>query len=160
VTDTGTTVSLLQFPVETFLQARAHNEALVREFVFIVSAGDAEDVEVPARLVELVEAIRTRFLTRNVDVEEQIERAHDEGVAAIDLMVYLVPEGRQAAGDLLELFAAADDYCRRCELLTLAATEEVRWFREWAFGECIRQIDGDAPRPWPAFQATIATTRS
>jgi len=148
----ATTVVLVDFPLDLFLRSRRYNEALLREFAFIAET-DVDEASIPARLVKLVAEIRARFMVLNADIEEQLERADARGDASVNLLVHLLPQGRQAALDLVRLFDDADEFCRRGDLLTLAVPAEFRSLREWYFGECVRQMDGEAPTSWPAWQA-------
>jgi hypothetical protein len=152
-------VTLVGFPVELFLEARRHNEALLREFTFICAA-EATGSETPTRLLALGQQLRNRFYGLNDTLEDQVAAAVARGDAAIDLEVHLASTGRQAAITLGELFDEADTYCRNGDLLTLAESNEIRDFRTWYIGECVRQLDGEGSTPWPEWNSRRATPRS
>jgi hypothetical protein len=141
-------VRILGFPLDVFERTRTHMEELTREFEFIAEASGEH--ETPARLLQLVEALGHRFSGLNDDVENEIEAALRRGEAAIDL-TYRVPHAAgDAARQLSDMLDEADDFCRRGDLLTLAATPEEVAFRRWFLDEFARQLDGGAPSPWDA----------
>jgi hypothetical protein len=151
-------ITLVGFPVELFLEARRHNEALLREFSFIC-ATESEGAEVPSRLLNLGRQLRDRFYGLNDTLEDQVAAAAARGDVAIDLEVQVVSTVRQAAITLGELFDEADAYCRSGDLLTLAESSEMHDFRTWYIEECLRQLDGAEPVPWPEWNAPRVTTR-
>jgi hypothetical protein len=160
VNDSATTAIVLPgFPIALFLEARRHNEALVREFTFIVES-DPDPTNVPARLLTLARQLRDRFYGLNANLEAQVEAAVARGDEAIDLQVRLAGHGREAALALGALFDEADAFCRNGDLLTLAETSAVHAFRSWYIEEVVRQLDGGPPTSWPAWQARRTTTRS
>ena len=152
-------VVLPGFPIALFLEARQHNEALVREFTFIVEA-ESDPTDIPVRLLTLARQLRDRFYGLNATLEVQVEAAVARGDATIDLEVRLARYGREAALALSALFDEADAFCRRGDLLTLAESSEVHAFRTWYIEEVVRQLDGGPPTSWTAWQARRATTRS
>jgi hypothetical protein len=141
-------VHVLGFPIAVFERSRRHTEALLREFDFIARGGERD--ETPARLVELVEDLTSRFGGLNADTEARADDAVSRGEEAIDL-VYRLPIGARAASVALNrMLDEADEFCRRGDLLTLATPADLVAFRRWFLGEIIRQLDGGAPRPWDA----------
>ena len=67
-------VVLPGFPIALFLEARQHNEALVREFTFIVEA-ESDPTDIPVRLLTLARQLRDRFYGLNATLEVQVEAA-------------------------------------------------------------------------------------
>jgi hypothetical protein len=152
-------IVLSGFPIALFLEARRHNEALVREFTFIVEA-EAAPTDGPVRLLALARQLRDRFYGLNANLEAQVDAAVANGDAAIELQVWVAAIGREAALTLGALFDEADAFCRNGDLLTLAETEDVHEFRTWYIEEVVRQLDGGPPTAWPAWRAQRARTRS
>ena len=152
-------IVLSRFPVALFLEARRHNEALMREFTFIVEA-EAVPTDVPLRLLALARQLRDRFYGLNVTLEAQVDAAVANGDAAIELQVRVASFGREGALTLGALFDEADAFCRNGDLLTLAESDDVHDFRTWYVEEVVRQLDGGPPIPWPDWRAQRATTRS
>jgi hypothetical protein len=150
---TTTDVVLAGCPIDLLERARSHNESLMREFAFIAQS-DEERTEVPARLLALVDRARARLVGLNVAVEEQIAAARARGDDTCDLRVTLPSNGRALAVQLSNLFEEAEEFCRRGDLLTLAASEEPSRFRAWYLDQYVRQLDGEAPTAWPAWRAT------
>jgi hypothetical protein len=142
-----------------FLEARRHNESLVREFTFIVEA-EAAPTDVPARLLALARQLRDRFYGLNADLEAQVDAAVARGDAAIELQVRVAAFGREAALTLGALFDEADAFCRNGDLLTLAESDDVHEFRTWYIEEVVRQFDGGPPIAWPDWRAQRARARS
>jgi hypothetical protein len=160
VTDSATfPIVLPGFPIALFLEARRHNEALVREFTFIVEAEPAPS-DSPVRLLALARELRERFYGLNANLEAQVDAAVANGDAAIDLQVRVAAFGREAALTLGALFDEADAFCRNGELLTLAESEDVHDFRTWYIEEVVRQLDGGPPIAWPDWRAQRVRTRS
>jgi hypothetical protein len=153
VTDrTVVPVALEGCPVPLLERARRHNEALIREFAFIMES-DEDRAGVPAQLLAVVDRIRSQIGVLTTDIESQIDRAREQGDASIDLLVVLPFEGRELALELKRLFDDADDFCRSGDLLTLAEPDDVRAFRDWYLDQYVEQLDGAAPTPWPRWRA-------
>lgn len=160
MTDSATfPIVLPGFPIALFLEARRHNEALVREFTFIVEAEPAPS-DSPVRLLALARELRERFYGLNANLEAQVDAAVANGDAAIDLQVRVAAFGREAALTLGALFDEADAFCRNGDLLTLAESEDVHDFRTWYIEEVVRQLDGGPPIAWPDWRAQRVRTRS
>jgi hypothetical protein len=151
-------IRLQEFPVELFFESRCHNEALLREFMFI-SATDVTEADVPTRLLTLGRQLRDRFFGLNATLEEQLDAARARGDDVVDLEVRVAAAGREAAITLGALFDEADAYCRSGDLLTLAESEDVRDFRTWYIEEVVRQLDGGPPTAWTDWRARRPTPR-
>jgi len=149
-------VRLLQLPVDVWALAREHSDDLQREFALIASgqlSGSAARKDTPARLLEIVAAIQSRYDGVGSAQEEQMFAAEAAGQVIIDELVYEVPSHSAGAAAQLEaIFDEADVYCRAGKhLLTLETPTEALLYRRWFLGEFIRQIEGEAPLPWPQF---------
>jgi hypothetical protein len=148
MTERGVTQVVLQAcPIDLLERARYHNEALLREFAFIMES-EEDRSSVPARLLAVVDQIRSHIAGLNEGTEGQIDRARERGDATLDLHVVLPTDGREVAVALKALFDEAEEYCRRGDLLTLAEPADVSAFRDWYLQQYVEQIDGAPPTPW------------
>jgi hypothetical protein len=156
VNDRSLTRIVLQgCPLDVIERSRRHTEALIREFAFI-TASDADRSSVPARLLAIIERIRTRLTGLNEAIEEQLEAARRRGAETVDLAVMLPVAGRALAVELKGLFDEAEAFCRAGELLTLEESGDVHVFRDWYLQQYIDQLDGAKPEPWPDWRTARA----
>jgi hypothetical protein len=142
-------VHLLDLPLDVYQRSQQHSDELARELRLVAGAAQDSD-SVPRRLRRLIYELATRYGRLNPGAERHLQRAVQRGDERTDV-VYRVPartaEDVQALDELLR---EADEYCRKGGgLLTLMTPPEALAFREWVFGEIIRQVGGAAPRPWP-----------
>jgi hypothetical protein len=142
-------VMLVNLPVEEFRRSQQHHDALLREFALVGVDADAHADTVPGRLLALVRALGQQFGRFSMEPQGRLSEAVENNVAHIDLHFRVPAAAKDAALDLGRLFDEADEYCRRGDLLTLAAPPDVRAFRNRYLEEFVRQVDGAAPRPWP-----------
>jgi hypothetical protein len=140
-------VVLKDCPVELLVRSRRHTEALIREFAFIAES-EADSASIPARLLAVVDRIRSRLTGLNVAVEVQIDEAQQRGQAFIDVEVLLPNNGRSLALELQRLFDEAEEFCRSGDLLTLAEPEDIRALRGWYLDQYVAQLDGAEPTSW------------
>ena len=155
------TVRLLALPVGLFAAAQQHSDELMREFTLVaerlddVAAGDGSPGRrpVPARLVEIVTALRGSYAGFTGEQEARLAAAVKAGEPVIDELVYRIPASVGAAAAHLEaLLDEADDFCRGGQhLLTLATPPELVRFRRWYLGEFQTQAEGGPATPWPEF---------
>jgi hypothetical protein len=150
-------VRLRQFPVELWMRATEHSDALQREFT-LMSSPATDDTHVPRRLLDLVAALRAQYSTATTAQQELLFAAAAAGTAVLDEVVYVVPPAAGAAGAALSaLYDEADEYCRQGRhLLTLATPPELVAFRRWFLGEFVAQAAGSAPTPWPQYRDAVA----
>jgi hypothetical protein len=142
-------VVLVNLPVEDFRRSQQHHDALLREFALVSVGADTGDDTVPRRLLALVRELSAKFGGFSEEPETRLRDAVENKVANIDLQFWVPAAAKDAAIALGRLLDEADDFCRRGELLTLQAPADVHAFRVRYLEEFIRQIDGEAPRPWP-----------
>ncbi|MDP9241005.1 MAG: hypothetical protein M3O55_10285, partial [Actinomycetota bacterium] len=118
------TVQLLNFPLVDYRRSLEHGTELMREFTLIaMSQRDDESRPLPARLVQLVEALTRDYAGMTDAADAQRDEALEAGLESVDL-TYHVPAGVAAASrDLAALLDEADEYCRDGgALLTLATS--------------------------------------
>ena len=155
------TVHLLELPVPLAARSRQWFDELLREFA-LIRAGEQDDHdgrEVPARLMEMVDALTTRFSGVNDEPRQRLDDAFDRGDRVIaDHVLALPVEAASAIGALGELLDAADQYCRQGQhLLTLATPDDLVAYRRWYLGQIADQLHGAAPVPWPQFRRAQVT---
>ena len=140
-------IAIRGIPVQAYLNAQQHKDELLREFTFIAQSG-VQPGAVPSRLVETARVGRIAFAGPVADNRVQVNAAVERGDDTVDL-TFSVP---RVAGPFAERLAAlldeADEYCRAGELLTLAATPEIRRFRAWFFGQVVAQLRDEPGTAW------------
>lgn len=132
-------------PVALWLRCRDWLDSLLREFDIIVA--DADEAA-PRDLVEFVESASSQFGQFTVTVPRRVEAAKERGDAYVDLEISLPAEAADAAAEFMRLIDAADRFCRRGDLMTLALDDELRSYLDWYLGEIRAQLAGSEPRPW------------
>lgn len=146
-------VHLLQLPVPLAAKAIQHFEELTREFALIAGGSASSDPahQVPARLMELIDALVQRYGGLNTEAEERLAAAIDRGDVVIeDHVLDVPPEADEATRALGAMVDEADDYCRSGEhLLTLESPRDCVAYRRWYLGEVLAQLRGEPPTPWP-----------
>jgi hypothetical protein len=148
--DREVTVVLLNFPLQVFASARQHHDELLREFALLAlrPPEDRPGHNVPARLLDLIEAFGNRYGGAGDRADKLRDEALSRGQACVDL-TYRVPHSvGPAMRDLHDLMEAADSFCRDEQLLTLAATPTEKRFRAWFTMQFTTQALGAAPTPW------------
>ncbi|MGI8807764.1 MAG: hypothetical protein ACR2KK_07985 [Acidimicrobiales bacterium] len=141
-------VRIVGLPLEVYRRASEHTDELLREFALI--RGEGSD-HVPARLLALMEELRSRFAAFTQGPTGLLQAALDRGDAEIDLQYNIPKETQDAVRRLGTLLAEADAFCRAGDLLTLATPPEGLAFRRWFLDEFSRQIDGHPAQSWSAF---------
>src|SRR5690606_6938892 len=62
--------------------------------------------------------------------------------------ISLPAEAADAAAEFMRLIEAADRFCRRGDLMTLALDDELRSYLDWYLGDIRAQLAGSERRPW------------
>ncbi|MGJ7439848.1 hypothetical protein [Aquipuribacter sp. MA13-6] len=141
-------VRLLGLPVPLFIASREHHDGLVRELRLLALEDDAGELDVPARLVELVDSLGTRHATARSRRDTELEAAHARGERTIDLVEH-VPSGVvEVAERLRTLIEECDRFCREGQLMTLPRPPLVRQLSEWYLAQFRDQVQGRAPTRW------------
>lgn len=145
-------VRLLALSLRDFAHSAAHHDELFREFALVLSCEPAPDHELPSRLLSVIQELTGRFGGFTAAPQGELQAALERGDESIDVTFHVPAEAKDAALRLQELLAAADEYCRDGELLTVAPPVEAVRFRDWYLREFVAQIDGEPPTPWPAYR--------
>lgn len=151
-------VRLLRLPISLHARAQQHSAELMREMYLIAQQlhGEAETMssvmQLPARLVELVELLGNEYNHLTFEQDRQLDGAVAVQLEEIDL-VYRVPVSAAVAAERLgEMLDAADEFCRQGRhLLTLATPVDLLRYRQWFLGEFVTQLGGGPATPWPQF---------
>jgi anti-sigma regulatory factor (Ser/Thr protein kinase) len=148
--DTGSlvTIRLLGVPVRVLAASREHHDSLLREFRLMALAGGPAGHDVPARLVELTQALGVRYAAAGSRPDDDFDRAVQQGLKTVDL-IYQVPPGAAGGGRQLEaLMTEADEFCRSAQLITLARTPVMVRFARWYLGQFVEQVAGRPATRW------------
>lgn len=138
-------VHIVGLPLDVYQRVSEHSDELLREFALI--RGDDSD-QVPARLLTLIEELRSRFGAFSEGPRQAMQDALERGEAEIDLRYEVPPEAAAGVRQLGALLDEADEFCRSGDLLTLATLPEGLAFRRWFLDEFELQLQGHPPRPW------------
>jgi hypothetical protein len=144
------TVTLLNFPLQVFADARQHHDELLREFALLAlrPTEDRPGHAVPAQLLDLIDSLGRRFGGVGDRTDALREAALARGETTMDLSYNVPRSAGPARRELHTLMEQADAFCQAEQLLTIAATPVERRFRAWFIDEFIGQADGRAPTPW------------
>jgi hypothetical protein len=138
-------------------KSRQHNEALLREFAFIVAdvldqGPDQQDLhKAPGQVLDVVVRLTQRFHGLNDRAERVLEEAIASGADTIDTLVLeLPPEAADAVRAIAQAFEDADYYCWSGDrLVHLATPEDCAAYRRWVVSQVLDQLDGRSPVRWP-----------
>lgn len=140
-------VRLLRLPVAVLVTARERHDSLLRECA-LLAAQSSDRQDLPARFRELVNTLGVQYGPVRPRPDAVIEQALEQGRDAIDVTYHLGPEAAAAADTLESLMAAADEFCRSGDLLTLPRSELEERFSAWYLGQITTQLGGAPPQPW------------
>ena len=141
-------VHLLDVPVDVWVRATSHQDALQREFDIIRS--DLGPDALPNRLMNLVDQLDGRFRSYGDPGYDQLRAAAERGEQHVDVTFTVPTDASIGAAQLGAMLREVDEFCLNGhELLTLATPRPLVIFREWFLGEFTRQIDrGLEPIGW------------
>jgi hypothetical protein len=135
-------------PVAAYQRACQHDDELLRELTLADSRPPAAGCAPPAGLRELIDELEDRFELYSDAPQAHVEAAVARGDSTVDITVAVSPDAPARALGVASSLAAADEYCHRGDLLTLAAPPPVVELREWYLRQIVDQLDGRAPTPW------------
>lgn len=140
-------VRLLGTPLDLMVLSREHHDGLMREFRLLHLSGRLASRDAPVRLVQLTETLGRRYGTPS-GRDEDVDRALERGVEALDL-VYLVPRSIVGAVASLDaLMEEADAYCAAEQLMTVERPPLLKQFGAWYLEQFVLQCAGGEPTPW------------
>ena len=145
-------VRLVGVPLRVRARLMQHLEGLQRELALVQIGGErGAGNSLPRRLLELAVELETTYAPYRAQRARDMEDALAAGAEFFDAEYPATPRSAAFIRHLSDVLEEADDFCRAEQhLLTLPATEELVAFRRWIFGEILRQLAGEEPRPWHA----------
>jgi anti-sigma regulatory factor (Ser/Thr protein kinase) len=131
-------VTLGDVPTELLIAAKAHIDALIREFA-LVSTGVAGGAisPVPRELSALIERVVGNFSEARQSIKRQALRAAERGELRTKLTLSLPLSAAEAGLAYLAALDEVDDYCRAEQMLTLETPPAHRLFRSWYVEELV-----------------------
>lgn len=142
-------VRVLALPLDLYLEASEHNDAVVRELTLIVqSANSPGGLEVPRRLLELAAEVRSAFAPASEGLRSQVEEVLRGGGETLDIHLSVPRSGWEALLRLADWLDEVDRYCVDGDLLTLQSSPRLRRFRRWYARQVADQMEGLPATPW------------
>jgi anti-sigma regulatory factor (Ser/Thr protein kinase) len=142
-------VHVLGLPLDVYLEAEQHNDAVVRELTLIAqSAGSPGGPGVPRRLLEVANEVRSAFAPASDGLRAQVEEAVRKGQETVDIHMSVPRHGWQALLHLADWLDEVDRYCTQGDLLTLESSPRLRRFRAWYAQQVADQMHGFPATPW------------
>ncbi len=125
-------VTLGDVPTDLLLAAKAHIDALIREFALLASgaAGGATS-PVPHELAVLIERVVGNFSEARQSIKKQAVRAAERGEPRTQLKLFLPLAAAEAGLEYLAALEEVDAYCRSERMLTLETPAAHKLFRTW-----------------------------
>lgn len=142
---------LQDFPLRIWHRQQEYTHDLLREFQLLTSGGSARQpdaLDVPVKLLAVADEFVTKYGFYSTRIAEDRDAALRRGEVTMDSSVPLPAETPALVASVRALLIEVDDYCRRGDLLTLAAPPDIAALREWTLGEMLRQFAGEPPTPW------------
>jgi anti-sigma regulatory factor (Ser/Thr protein kinase) len=150
-------VILGDVPTDLLVAAKAHIDALIREFALLASGAAVSSSTVPMQLTTLIQRVVSNFAEARQSIKKQAVRsaqAHDPRTRlALNLPLSAADAGRAYLAALDEV----DAYCRAEQMLTLETPPAHRVFRRWYVEELIAGL-GRASDPVSADAARLSET--
>ena len=141
---------LRDYPLRLWARQQQHTEEMLREFQLLVHGQrSGQGSTAPARLLQVVESLLAAHGPRIDRIQEERQRAVDQGLERMDSRVPLVEGTPELLGMIQQALADVDDFCRAGDLLTLARPPELVALMDWTARELVAQYHGAAPTPWP-----------
>ena len=141
-------VHLLGVPLHVMRASREHHDGLMREFRILALSGQAEEHDLPRRLVELVQILGQQYGTRRDRRDAELEAAIAAGRQVMDHVEVVPAAASEAVVRLGALMEEADSYCRQALLMTLPRPAVLRRFGDWYIGQFVDQLAGRSAVRW------------
>jgi hypothetical protein len=145
-------VTLGDVQTELLLEAKAHVDALIREFALLASgaAGGATS-PVPRELAALIERVVGNFSEARQSIKKQALRAAERGEPRTQLSLYLPLSAADAGLAYIAALDEVDAYCRSEQMLTLETPPAHKLFRTWYVEELVAGLRqaADPEHPGP-----------
>lgn len=138
---TACEVVLREVPVPLFWQLQRHQEEMVREFALIdIDRARGGAGAVPARLLEIVTELHGQYAQQRGVLLDELEAAADRGDETVTVRVEFPTAAADVIAAACATYEEADDFCRSGDMLTLAASPELRAFRRQLCEDIIAQL--------------------
>jgi serine phosphatase RsbU (regulator of sigma subunit)/anti-sigma regulatory factor (Ser/Thr protein kinase) len=134
------TVVLGDVPTDLLIEAKAHVDNLVREFLLAAASGAAGEAEVPEHFAALIESVVNGFAEARDAIKRQALAAAGRGDPRTRLTLHLPLTAADAGEAYLDALDEADEYSRAARLLTLETPPEHRLFRHWYVEAVVSQL--------------------
>lgn len=143
-------VLLQDYPVGLGTANAEHIAEWVREFRLMAFAAQDQQrpLGVPERLSEMVQHLASTYASELSEPDRVRDLAAARGEARVDLRYPVRPETEATVVAWQAMLQEVDVYCRSQGLLTLARPPELVALSDWVLEEFLRQLRGEAPRPW------------
>jgi len=138
-------VQLVDLPVNLIAHYHSKFFDLRREMTLIDLSTTRNDT-VAHRLTEL--SVQMEALREDHGWAPQLDRARRAGLDRVTVVLPISTSMLPQIREFEKLLAEADEFCRREQLLTLAAGQQEQQLRSWYLGEMIAQLQGAAPTSW------------
>ena len=140
-------MTLGDVPTDLLLAAKAHIDALIREFALLASgaAGGATS-PVPQEFSALIERVVGNFSEARQSIKKQALRAAERGEPRTQLKLFLPLAAAEAGLEYLAALEEIDSYCRSEQMLTLETPRHTSFFAPGTCRSSSRGCVGGRPR--------------
>ena len=142
---------LRDYPLRLWAEQNEYHESLLREFNLLLIGEQSGNLReaAPGRLVALASSFQQRYGSLMSSINAERQQALDEGRDRMDSRVPLLPDLPAVLDEVRGALDAADEFCRRGDLLVLPRPAHLVALFEWVRSELVAQYEGAAPTPWP-----------
>jgi anti-sigma regulatory factor (Ser/Thr protein kinase) len=130
-------VVLGDVPTELLVSAKAHIDALIREFALLASGAAVSKSAVPIELTMVIHRVVGNFAEARQSIKKQALRAAEAHEARTRLALNLPLSAADAGRAYLAALDEVDAYCRAEQMLTLETPPVHRLFRRWYVEELV-----------------------
>ncbi len=163
-------VSLGDVPTSLLVSAKAHVDALIREFALLATGAATSSSGVPEDLAGLIERAVGNFAEARQSIKRQALHAAETNNPRTRLSLRLPLEAAEAGLAYLQALDEVDGYCRSERMLTLETPPSHRIFRRWYVEELVAGLrraakargltgpdasEADSDRPPEDFEARL-----
>jgi serine phosphatase RsbU (regulator of sigma subunit)/anti-sigma regulatory factor (Ser/Thr protein kinase) len=153
------TVVLGDVPTDLLIEAKAHIDNVVREFLLASAAGEAGEADIPPHVADLIKTVVHGFGDARDAIKRQALAAAARGEPRTRLSLHLPASAADAGEAYLAALDEADNYSRAARLLTLETPVDHRLFRRWYVEAVVNQLrqlaDGAIPEPVIGFEEML-----
>lgn len=139
-------VRLINAPVRAIASVRRHYDELQREIRLIGLQYGARASSMPRRFFE--QAAHSERHRLRAAGAEKVVRAIEQGLEYADLEYGVTKSDAAEFAETISLLLAADAFCQREQLLTLALSERQLAVIAWFLDQILSQLEGAPPIPW------------